>query len=226
MSDFVILALIVFLLLSLLVTIVGFILYSGLLSEVGVRTGSPPIKNITIAYKFKEGPYKECGSIFTESCSIGPKLHCIGVYYDDPKTVPAEKCRCAVGNILSEGEEKPEEELVRLYEKFGFKIFSFPEVTHVVSATFPNRTSLSFLLGIYKVYPQLSDYIKCRHLDSCHPGYAAGTCSSEGRDADSFVLCNGHVSPVSAVLTVIVIIPIRMLLRSGLLRLGECPQSS
>ncbi|XP_035244133.1 testis-expressed protein 264 isoform X1 [Anguilla anguilla] len=166
MSDIVILALIVLLLLILLVTIVGLVLYSGLLSNVDIRTGSPPIKNITIAYKFREGSYKECGSTFTESCSIGPKLCCIGVYYDDPKEVPAEKCRCAVGNILSEGEEKPDEELVRLYKKFGFKIFSFPEVAHVVTTTFPNRTPLSCLMGIYKVYPQMDNYIKERGLNA------------------------------------------------------------
>uniref|UniRef100_A0A4W5QQU2 Testis expressed 264, ER-phagy receptor n=1 Tax=Hucho hucho TaxID=62062 RepID=A0A4W5QQU2_9TELE len=83
MSEWLILCLI-FVLLS-LVTIVGYVLYSGLLSEIHIRTGSPPIKNITIAYKFKQGPYKECGQLFTESCSIGPNLSSIGVFYDDPK---------------------------------------------------------------------------------------------------------------------------------------------
>ncbi|KAJ8409352.1 hypothetical protein AAFF_G00235500 [Aldrovandia affinis] len=146
----------------------GKVLFSGLLCEVDIRTGSPPIKNITIAYKFREGPYKDCGSTFTESCSIGPKLHCIVVCYDDPTTVPAEKCRAAVGSVLSEGDEKPDEKLVRMYEKFGFSIVSFPEVTHVVSATFPNRTTLSYLLGVYKVYPQLGRYIKDRKL-CAHP---------------------------------------------------------
>ncbi|MBN3316055.1 TX264 protein, partial [Atractosteus spatula] len=160
MSDLVLLAPIAFLLLGLLLTILGYVLYSGLLTEIIVRTGSPPIRNITIAYKFKQGPYKECGSLFTESCSIGPKLSSIGVYYDDPKQVPAEKCRCAVGSILSEGEVKPSEELLRLYEKYGYKIFSFPEVTHVVTTTFPHRTFLSVMLGVHRVYPQLCSYIK------------------------------------------------------------------
>ncbi|KAJ8259794.1 hypothetical protein GJAV_G00173530 [Gymnothorax javanicus] len=160
MSDFVILVSIVLLLLILLVTIMGFLLYSGLLSEVHIRTGSPPIKNITIAYKFRVGPYKDCGSIFSESCSIGPKLRCIGVYYSDPNTTPAEKCRYAVGSILCEGEEKPDEDLVQQYQKSGFKIITFPEVTRAVSSAFPNRTNLSFLLGIYRVYPRLSNYIK------------------------------------------------------------------
>ncbi|XP_036387648.1 testis-expressed protein 264-like [Megalops cyprinoides] len=168
MSDMLILALIILFLLSLLVTVVGFVLYSGLLSEITIGTGSPPIKNITIAYKYKVGPYKDCGALFTESCSIGPKLNCIGVFYDNPKTYPAEKCRCAVGSILSEGDEQPDEELVRLYEKFGFKVFSFPEVTHAVTTSFPNRTPISFLLGMYRVYPQLWRYVKERKL-CAHP---------------------------------------------------------
>ncbi|KAI1890916.1 hypothetical protein AGOR_G00158520 [Albula goreensis] len=168
MSDLMILALIFFLLLSLVVTIVGYVLYSGLLSEVDIRTGSPPIKNITIAYKYKVGSYRDCGSIFTESCSIGPKLYCIGAYYDDPDAVPVGKCRYAVGSVLSEGEEKPEEELVQLYKKFGFSVFSFPEVTHAVTSHFPNRTSLSFMLGLYKVLPVFFNYIKERKL-CAHP---------------------------------------------------------
>lgn len=71
----------------LVVTIGGFLLYSGLLSEVTIKTGPPPIKNVTIAYKFHEGSYKDCGPAYTESCSIGPKLSSIGVFYDDPKQV-------------------------------------------------------------------------------------------------------------------------------------------
>lgn len=70
-----------------LVTGAAFMLYSGLLSEINVQTGSPPIKNITFAYKFKQGPYKKCGQLFKESLSIGPKLTCIGIFYDDPKKV-------------------------------------------------------------------------------------------------------------------------------------------
>uniref|UniRef100_A0AAY5K2S7 Testis expressed 264, ER-phagy receptor n=1 Tax=Esox lucius TaxID=8010 RepID=A0AAY5K2S7_ESOLU len=83
MSECFILCLIV--LFSLFVTVVGYLLYSGLLSEIIIRTGSPPIKNITVAYKFKQGPYKKSGQLFTESCSIGPELSSIGVFYDDPK---------------------------------------------------------------------------------------------------------------------------------------------
>lgn len=67
--------------------ITAYILYSGLLSDITILTGCPPIKKITFAYKFKEGSYKNCGQLFKESHSIGPKLSCIGVFYDDPKKV-------------------------------------------------------------------------------------------------------------------------------------------
>lgn len=87
MSDFVILSLILFLVVCLILTIAAFVFFSGLLSEVVVRTGSPPIKKITIAYKFKKGSYRERGSAFTESCSIAPKLCSVGVYYDNPSEV-------------------------------------------------------------------------------------------------------------------------------------------
>ncbi|XP_028854263.1 testis-expressed protein 264 [Denticeps clupeoides] len=165
MSDLLILALILVLVLSLIVTVGALVVYSGLLSSVTIRTGSPPIRKITIAYKFKEAPYKDSGATFTEACSIGPKLRCIGVFYDCPKdSVSSDKCRYAVGSILSEGEEQPDDELQRLYEKFGFSVISFPEVDHAVEAIFPNRSPLSAMMATYRVYPELASYIMERKL--------------------------------------------------------------
>lgn len=92
MSDSILLLLIVLVVVCLIVTLAVFLLYSGLMSEVVIKTGSPPVRNVTIAYKYREGSYKDCGSTYTESCSIGPKLRSIGVFYDDPKQVRA---RCA-----------------------------------------------------------------------------------------------------------------------------------
>lgn len=70
------------------------------------------------------------------------------------------QCRFAVGSILSEGENKPDEELLKRYETSGFNVFSFPEVTHVVTTSFPHKTFFSILLSVGKVYPQLEHYIK------------------------------------------------------------------
>ncbi|CAK6955569.1 testis-expressed protein 264 homolog [Scomber scombrus] len=164
MSDLILVLLIVVLLVCLLVTVGGFLLFSGLLSDVVIKTGPPPVRNVTIAYKFKEGSYKDCGAAYTESCSIGPKLSTIGVFYDDPKQTPPEKCRCVVGSVLCEGEEKPDEELQKLYEKFGFKVFSLPEVSHAVTTTFPCTSPLSHIMGPYRVYPRVASYIEERKL--------------------------------------------------------------
>lgn len=166
MSDLILLLLIIVLLVCLIVTIAAFFLYSGLLSDVDVKTGPPPIKNVTIAYKFKEGSYKDCGAAYTETCSIGPKLSSIGIFYDDPNQRPSDKCRYIVGSVLSEGEEKPDEEIQKLYEKFGFKVFSLPEVSHAVTSSFPSTTPLSHVLGPYRVYPRLSSYIQERKLSA------------------------------------------------------------
>ncbi|MEQ2182878.1 hypothetical protein GOODEAATRI_026838, partial [Goodea atripinnis] len=87
MSDLILLLLIVFLLLCLALTVGGLLVYSGLFSDVVVKTGAPPISNATVAYKFKQGAYKDCGAAYTESCSICPKLKSIGIFYDDPKQV-------------------------------------------------------------------------------------------------------------------------------------------
>uniref|UniRef100_A0A8C5KW75 Testis expressed gene 264 ER-phagy receptor n=1 Tax=Jaculus jaculus TaxID=51337 RepID=A0A8C5KW75_JACJA len=168
MSDLLLFGLIGGLTLLLLLTLLAFAGYSGLLSGVTVSAGSPPIRNITMAYKFHVGPYGDTGRLFTESCSISPKLRSIAVCYDNPHMVPPEKCRCAVGSILSEGEESPSPELIHLYQKFGFKIFSFPAPSHVVTASFPYTTPLSIWLAARRVHPALDTYIKERKL-CAHP---------------------------------------------------------
>lgn len=87
MTDWVLLGLIAALVLLLLLTVFGFVVYSGLFTEVVVSAGSPPVGNMTLAYKFRVGPYGESGQLFTDGCSISSKLCSIGVYYDNPHTV-------------------------------------------------------------------------------------------------------------------------------------------
>lgn len=87
MSDLLLLGLIGGLTLLLLLTLLAFAGYSGLLAGVAVSAGSPPIRNVTVAYKFHTGPYNKTGRLFTESCSVCPRLRSIAVYYDSPHVV-------------------------------------------------------------------------------------------------------------------------------------------
>ncbi|NXD99728.1 TX264 protein, partial [Chaetorhynchus papuensis] len=82
--------------------------------------------------------------------------------------VSPEKCRFAIGRILSEGDAKPSEEQIKRFQKYGFKIFSFPAPSHVVMATFPFTTPLSIHLAVNRVHPALDTYIKERKL-CAHP---------------------------------------------------------
>ncbi|NWI57622.1 TX264 protein, partial [Calyptomena viridis] len=168
MTDWVLLGLIAALIVLLLLTVFGFVVYSGLFTEVVVSAGSPPVGTMTLAYKFRVGPYGESGQLFTDGGSISSKLCSIGVYYDNPHTVSPEKCRFAIGRILSEGDAKPSEEQIKRFQKYGFKIFTFPAPSHVVMATFPFTTPLSIHLAVNRVHPALDTYIKERKL-CAHP---------------------------------------------------------
>lgn len=92
MSDLLLLGLIGGLTLLLLLTLLAFAGYSGLLAGVAVSAGSPPIRNVTVAYKFHTGPYNETGRLFTESCSVCPRLRSVAVYYDSPHVVRSLLC--------------------------------------------------------------------------------------------------------------------------------------
>ncbi|XP_078517275.1 testis-expressed protein 264 isoform X2 [Lissotriton helveticus] len=168
MADWLLLSLIAGLMALLLLTIFGVAVYSGLLTEVVVGAGTPPIRSITVAYKFRVGPYDESGNLFTESCSVAPKLPSIGIYYDNVLQVPVERCRYLVGTIIGEGDEKPKEDLVSQFEKFGFNIITFPEVSHAVTSTFPYTTPFSIQLATTRVHSALNEYIKERKL-CAHP---------------------------------------------------------
>lgn len=87
MSDLLLLGLIGGLTLLLLLTLLAFARSSGLLARVAVSAGSSPFRNVTVAYKFHVGPYSETGRLFTESCSVCPRLRSIAVYYDSPHMV-------------------------------------------------------------------------------------------------------------------------------------------
>ncbi|XP_073420572.1 testis-expressed protein 264 [Dendrobates tinctorius] len=166
--EWVLISLIAALVALLLLTLFGLAVYSGLLTEVEVRAGPPPIRGVVVAYKFRVGPYDESGNLYTESVSLAPKLVSLGVYYDNPMKVPVEFCRYIVGSILSEGDEKPLPDHVRIFRKHGFKFCVLPEVNHAVMATFPYTTPFSIQLATTRVHPALEKYVKERKL-SAHP---------------------------------------------------------
>ncbi|XP_072038777.1 testis-expressed protein 264-like [Amphiura filiformis] len=159
MSEYLILAIIGMLIL-ILVTVFVYFMYSGLFNGIEIRTGKPPIRELHVAYKYAVGPYKNCGPLFTEVTKAAPDLRCFGVYYDDPAKVAPEKLRYIVGAVLSEGDDKEaSKELEEKLVQDEFKIAKFPEVDHMVMATFPHINSLSIMIAVQRVYPAFGDYV-------------------------------------------------------------------
>lgn len=159
---------IIVLLLLLLLTFCALLVHCGLLYDVKVGTGKPPIGQFTGAYKFGRGPYKDVGDVFTETTSLNPILKCFGAYYDNPKEVPAEKLRYAIGSILAEDDREPDEDMVKLYTKNGFKLFRFPAISHSVGTNFPFQSRISIFLAKLRVYPAVSAYVENKKL-CAHP---------------------------------------------------------
>lgn len=165
MDEITLILVAIFVLFLLLCFSISALLYTcGLLSSVDVGTGAPPIKDVVVAYKFAKGPYKYAGDLFNEVARVMPDFTPIGIYYDDPKEVPSDKLRYAVGGIISEGKVKIEKDLIKQLESEGFKLVFLPEVSHCVNSSFPYVNTLSILVAVWKVYPCLGRYIQERKL--------------------------------------------------------------
>lgn len=78
--------------------------------------------------------------------------------------VPGEKCRYAVGALLSEGGVKVEPELKERMKAEGYNIIELPAVTNCVKSSFPYVNTMSIMIAVWRVYPKLSEYIKVRSL--------------------------------------------------------------
>ena len=152
------------LLLCLFLTIFLYLAFSGLFTPITVSTLEPDTGPITLAYKTLVGPYKEAGELYTESYCLLPHRKQLGIYYDDPEGTPPAELRCAVGPVLAQGGEAPVKEEMEKMKENGFRIVHLPDPSFVVTATFPFATTFSIYIAIYRVYPQLRDYIAERRL--------------------------------------------------------------
>ena len=76
-----------------------------------------------------------------------------GLYYDNPQEVAAEELRSIVGCIV---DDKTIEELTEAGIKY--QVAMYPASPSIV-AQFPYKSQLSIILGIFKVYPKLDEYL-------------------------------------------------------------------
>ena len=105
------------------------------------------------------GPYKKAGEFMQDAEA---KLNALGItytkgfgiYYDDPKKTPDEKCRSFIGGIIEAKDIKKVSEL----KSKDIKIDTVMVAPSVV-IEFPIKSDLSYPIGAMKVYPVISEYL-------------------------------------------------------------------
>lgn len=147
-----------------IVLILIFLGYYGLFAKITIEEKS--LDSFRMVYQKHVGEYKGVGpvmdAIYTDlkdNYSISATKG-FGVYYDNPREVPKEKCRSIAGCILENAEPGRIDEL-----KEKYFVREYP-ASSVITAEFPFKGTLSIIIGIFKVYPKLGKYIKEKGYES------------------------------------------------------------
>lgn len=146
---------------GLAVLIVLILSYYGLFTKITIA--EKEMGGFWLLYEKHVGDYKDAGQVIEKIYSrlLGEDAietsRGFGLYYDDPKQVKKEDLRSIVGCILEKQDENRINDLKKHYQ-----IKHYPPSKSVV-AEFPYRGMASIMLGIFKVYPQLTEYIKQRN---------------------------------------------------------------
>lgn len=166
---------IIFLALSLLVTILFALKYFGLFDSIEISSGSSPFKYglRSIVYRIDYGSYNDSSPIFTEICSILPKTTTFGVYLHKDRFNNLIKDKLSqketnisgndfvfmVGAILPKENQSPEQQ--RLLKEKGYHYANLPEeVDNVVYCKFPYRGVLSVVVATRRVYAAIDNYVE------------------------------------------------------------------
>ncbi|MCP4677469.1 MAG: hypothetical protein GY854_18540 [Deltaproteobacteria bacterium] len=145
---------------ALVLGVVIFLGYMGMFSSLDVI--KKEMGPYVVAYDSYVGPYQETGQVFDrvnqqlEKEGIRAELG-LGIYYDNPSEVPADKLRSDCGSVLPQ--DANVEEL-----KTKFKIKTIEKQLSLV-IDFPIKNALSYMLGPMKAYPALNEYAKQNNLE-------------------------------------------------------------
>lgn len=146
-----------YLIFILIAGIVGGLFYFGILQEIQIHEQEAgPFK---VVYETHIGDYSKIAKIQNElyNSLMNDGINTtkgFGIYYDNPKEVEKERLRSEGGIIIDE------ENYAKISELKGkYNVKDIPKTKNVV-ATFPYRNKYSIMIGIFKVYPKLNEYIE------------------------------------------------------------------
>ncbi|OGC03713.1 hypothetical protein A2276_07625 [candidate division WOR-1 bacterium RIFOXYA12_FULL_43_27] len=143
----------------LVVAVAGFLWYLGFFGAVQVTEA----KNgpYVVVYEEFTGPYSQTGPIFDK---LGKALKNdaikstkgLGIYYDNPAVVAQEKLRSTIGIAI---ETKDLQTLKKLKGKYKIK---FVKEGNYITAEFPLKNMISYIIGPGKVYPEMMKHMQAK----------------------------------------------------------------
>lgn len=141
-------------------TLVIYLAYSGLFHKVVME--EKEIGSFVLIYENHVGEYQKIKPVMDKvynSLLNEDKIETtrgFGIYYDNPKKVAKDKLRSIGGCILDEKDYAKLEQL-----KTKYKVMELPKKKSLY-AEFPFNNPISIFIGILKVYPVFSAYIKTK----------------------------------------------------------------
>ena len=81
-----------------------------------------------------------------------------GIYYDNPKVTPKNKCRSFIGDII----ELKDMNRIEDFKKAGFKVDTIAKKMSVL-VEFPVKNQFSYFIGPIKAYPAINKYMKAKN---------------------------------------------------------------
>lgn len=145
-----------------ILALIGFGYYYGAFDDIPIE--EKMMGPYTLVYQSNKGPYTDAGIVLFDIYEDLRKNYEItttkgfGIYYDDPKKVAQDKLRSDLGIVL---EPKDFAAIERLQKKYQIK--KWEQKTAIV-ATFPYLGNASPILGAFRVYPVLAQYLNKHQL--------------------------------------------------------------
>ena len=155
-----ILIILVILIVIVIVSAAAWLSYMGFFAKVTVieRKMGP----LTFVYMPFKGDYAKTVPVFEMVRSKLAKEYNVrnvkgmGIYYSDPKITKKEDLRSDVGCLLERADALRADEIMK---KMKVRIM-FPK--KYCTAEFPMKNQMSIILGIVKVYPEMTKYMKAK----------------------------------------------------------------
>jgi len=142
--------------------------WCGAFSQVDFHPTQEPVGPFIFAYSIHMGAYKKVSKLFKRVCAELQKQNLtvgssLGIYYDDPHTMPEPTLRSDCGFLLT---KEPDAKVLKSLEAQNIRIKRIPRTSANI-ATFPLRNFICHIFAVIRTYKAAHQrqWIKCGCLE-------------------------------------------------------------